>query len=582
MKSFFKYLFATILGLFIFSIIWVVIFFSIIGAAMSGSKEVKISDNSVFELKLEGILVERHKNDVISSFASEINSSVSEIALDDIMASIDKATDNDNIKGIYLHIGDFSASVASLQEIYKGLEKFKKTGRFIVAYADSYGNGTYYLSSIADKVYMNPSGTLALTGINISTVFFKDLLSKIGVEMQIFKVGTFKSAVEPFTQTSMSEANRLQLTTFINSIWTEITKTIARNRGISDTEVNLYADSGLFLDDAQTAVHHKLIDSLVYGSDMKEIIEKLVDKDYNTLTISDMKFVARNKEYSKNRIAIVYAVGEIDGSNKNDGIDSEDISEDLLDIADNDKIKAVVLRINSPGGSAYGSEQIWKAVSVVKSKKPIVVSMGDYAASGGYYIACNTDRIFAQPTTLTGSIGIFGIFPNIGGLTDKLGIKFDNVKTNKYSDFGATYRPMNTEERTILQRYINNGYELFTKRCAEGRNMNIDSLKAIAEGRIYSGTDAMRLGLVDEMGGLEEAITFAAKKANISDYTIKYYPSVKSLIEQISDIFSTSVEERIVKSQLGENYRLFRTIQRAQTQTTTGIKAIMPYSITVK
>lgn len=580
MKSFFKYLFATILGLFIFSIIWVVIFFGIIGAAMSGSKEVKISDNSVFELKLEGILVERHKNDVISSFASEINSSVSEIALDDIMASIDKATDNDNIKGIYLHIGDFSASVASLQEIYKGLEKFKKTGRFIVAYADSYGNGTYYLSSIADKVYMNPSGTLALTGINISTVFFKDLLSKIGVEMQIFKVGTFKSAVEPFTQTSMSEANRLQLTTFINSIWTEITKTIARNRGLSDTEVNLYADSGLFLDDAQTAVHHKLIDSLVYSSDMKEIIEKLVDKDYNTLTISDMKFVARNKEYSINRIAIVYAVGEIDGSNKNDGIDSEDISEDLLDIADNDKIKAVVLRINSPGGSAYGSEQIWKAVSVVKSKKPIVVSMGDYAASGGYYIACNTDRIFAQPTTLTGSIGIFGIFPNIGGLTDKLGIKFDNVKTNKYSDFGATYRPMNTEERAILQRYINNGYELFTKRCAEGRNMNIDSLKAIAEGRIYSGTDAMRLGLVDEMGGLEEAITFAAKKANISDYTIKYYPLVKSLIEQISDIFSTSVEERIVKSQLGENYRLFRTIQRAQT--TTGIKAIMPYSITVK
>ena len=580
MRSFFKYLFATILGLFIFSIIWVVIFFGIIGAAMSGSKEVKISDNSVFELKLEGILVERHKNDVISSFASEINSSVSEIALDDIMASIDKATDNDNIKGIYLHIGDFSASVASLQEIYKGLEKFKKTGRFIVAYADSYGNGTYYLSSIADKVYMNPSGTLALTGINISTVFFKDLLSKIGVELQIFKVGTFKSAVEPFTQTSMSEANRLQLTTFINSIWTEITKTIARNRGISDTEVNLYADSGLFLDDAQTAVQHKLIDSLVYSSDMKEIIEKLVDKDYNTLTINDMKLVARNKEYSKNRIAIVYAVGEIDGSNKNDGIDSEDISEDLLDIADNDKIKAVVLRINSPGGSAYGSEQIWKAVSVVKSKKPIVVSMGDYAASGGYYIACNTDRIFAQPTTLTGSIGIFGIFPNIGGLTDKLGIKFDNVKTNKYSDFGATYRPMNTEERAILQRYINNGYELFTKRCAEGRNMNIDSLKAIAEGRIYSGTDAMRLGLVDEMGGLEEAIAFAAKKANISNYTLKYYPSVKSLIEQISDIFSTSVEERIVKSQLGENYRLFRTIQRAQT--TTGIKAIMPYSITVK
>lgn len=579
MKSFLKHVFATIVGLFIFSILWVILFFAIVGVAMSGSGAVTVKDNSVFELNLEGVLVERSQEDLTNTLMTELNNGPKQIALDKIMESIDKAATNDKIKGIYIKVGNFNASFASLQEIYNGLKKFKESGKFIVAYSDYYGNGSYYLSSIADKVYMNPQGTLALTGINISSMFFKGLLDKVGIEMQIFKVGTFKSAVEPFTQTSMSDANRLQLNTYINSIWNEVVGIIAKNRGITSDDINNYANSGGFFGEAQATVNQKLIDSLVYQSDMKTILESLAGKDYNTLDLEDMSLVAKTEKRSKNRIAVVYAVGGIDDGSES-GIDSEKISEELLKLADDDKIKAVVLRVNSPGGSAFGSEQIWHSAGVVKAKKPLVVSMGDYAASGGYYIACNADRIFAQPTTLTGSIGIFGMFPNTKGLVDKIGIKFDNVKTNKFSNFGEIYRPMTDEEKVILQKYIEQGYDLFTKRCADGRGLSQDSIKAIAEGRIYSGIDAIRLGLVDELGGLNEAIAFAAQKANLEDYIIKQYPTVKTLMEQLSEAFSGSVQERFIKSQLGENYQIFEAIKKAQQ--TSDIQALMPYTLIVK
>lgn len=579
MKSFLKHVFATIVGLFIFSILWVILFFAIVGVAMSGSGAVTVKDNSVFELNLEGVLVERSQEDLTNTLMTELNNGPKQIALDKIMESIDKAATNDKIKGIYIKVGNFNASFASLQEIYNGLKKFKESGKFIVAYSDYYGNGSYYLSSIADKVYMNPQGTLALTGINISSMFFKGLLDKVGIEMQIFKVGTFKSAVEPFTQTSMSDANRLQLNTYINSIWNEVVGIIAKNRGITSDDINNYANSGGFFGEAQATVNQKLIDSLVYQSDMKAILESLAGKDYNTLDLEDMSLVAKTEKRSKNRIAVVYAVGGIDDGSES-GIDSEKISEELLKLADDDKIKAVVLRVNSPGGSAFGSEQIWHSAGVVKAKKPLVVSMGDYAASGGYYIACNADRIFAQPTTLTGSIGIFGMFPNTKGLVDKIGIKFDNVKTNKFSNFGEIYRPMTDEEKVILQKYIEQGYDLFTKRCADGRGLSQDSIKAIAEGRIYSGIDAIRLGLVDELGGLNEAIAFAAQKANLEDYIIKQYPTVKTLMEQLSEAFSGSVQERFIKSQLGENYQIFEAIKKAQQ--TSDIQALMPYTLIVK
>lgn len=580
MKNFLKQVLATILGLFIFSILWVILFFAMVGVAMSGSGAVTVKDNTVFELNLDGTLVERSHDDILNNLLVEIDNSEAEIALDEIMDGIDKATTNDNIKGIYVKVGNLTASSASIQEIYKGLQRFKETGKFIVVYADYYGNGSYFLSSIADKVYMNPQGMLALTGINVTSMFFKGLFDKIGIQMQIFKVGTFKSAVEPYTQTSMSEANRLQLSTFANSVWGEITGTIASNRGITVDEVNRYVDMGAFYGEPQEAVKYKLIDSLVYQGDMENILEALAGKDYNTLDLKDMALVTKTDKRSKNRIALVYAVGAIDDYSTNSGIDSEEISKELLKLADDDKIKAVVLRVNSPGGSAYGSEQIWHAVGEVKRQKPVVVSMGDYAASGGYYIACPADRIFAQPTTLTGSIGIFGMFPNTQGLMDKIGVTFDNVKTNKYSDLGAGYRPMTAEEKAIVQNYIERGYDLFTKRCADGRGISQDSIKAIAEGRIYSGIDALRIGLVDELGGINEAIAYAAQKAGLQDYSIKYYPAQKNAMEQLADIFSTSIEQRIIRSQLGGNYQIFEAIQKAQQQS--GIQAIMPYTLVVK
>lgn len=579
MKSFLKHVFATIVGLFIFSIIWVILFFAIVGVAMSGSGAVTVKDNTVFELNLKGVLVERSEEDFMNSLMTELNNAPTQIALDKIMEGIDKAATNDKIKGIYIKVDNFSASFASLQEIYGGLKKFKETGKFIVVYSDYYGNGSYYLSSIADKVYMNPQGTLALTGINISSMFFKGLLDKVGIEMQIFKVGTFKSAVEPFTQTSMSEANRLQLNTYINSIWSEVIDIVAKNRGITSDDINQYANSGGFLGEAQATVNQKFIDSLVYQSDMKTVLESLAGEGYNTLELKDMSLVAKTEKRSKNRIAVVYAIGGIDDGSKS-GIDSEKISKELLKLADDDKIKAVVLRVNSPGGSAFGSEQIWHSVGVVKAKKPLVVSMGDYAASGGYYISCQADRIFAQPTTLTGSIGIFGIFPNTKGLVDKIGLKFDNVKTNKFSNFGDMYRPMTDEEKAILQKYIEQGYNLFTKRCADGRGLSQDSIKAIAEGRIYSGIDALSLGLVDELGGLNEAIAFAAQKANLDSYSIKQYPATKTMMEQLTEAFSGSVQERFIKLQLGENYQIFEAIKKAQQ--TSYIQALMPYTLTVK
>ncbi|KGN78644.1 hypothetical protein HW49_08320 [Porphyromonadaceae bacterium COT-184 OH4590] len=579
MKSFLKHVFATIVGLFIFSIIWVILFFAIVGVAMSGSGAVTVKDNTVFELNLKGVLVERSEEDFMNSLMTELNNAPTQIALDKIMEGIDKAATNDKIKGIYIKVDNFSASFASLQEIYGGLKKFKETGKFIVVYSDYYGNGSYYLSSIADKVYMNPQGTLALTGINISSMFFKGLLDKVGIEMQIFKVGTFKSAVEPFTQTSMSEANRLQLNTYINSIWSEVIDIVAKNRGITSDDINQYANSGGFLGEAQATVNQKFIDSLVYQSDMKTVLESLAGEGYNTLELKDMSLVTKTEKRSKNRIAVVYAIGGIDDGSKS-GIDSEKISKELLKLADDDKIKAVVLRVNSPGGSAFGSEQIWHSVGVVKAKKPLVVSMGDYAASGGYYISCQADRIFAQPTTLTGSIGIFGIFPNTKGLVDKIGLKFDNVKTNKFSNFGDMYRPMTDEEKAILQKYIEQGYNLFTKRCADGRGLSQDSIKAIAEGRIYSGIDALSLGLVDELGGLNEAIAFAAQKANLDSYSIKQYPATKTMMEQLTEAFSGSVQERFIKLQLGENYQIFEAIKKAQQ--TSYIQALMPYTIIVK
>jgi protease-4 len=580
MKKFFKYVLATIVGLIIFATLQIILLFAVVGVmSTAGSSSVNVKPNTVFELKLKGQLVERSSDSFSSILISQLNKSQSTIALDDVLLSIQKASKDENIKGIYLEIGGFSASPASIQEIRKALEEFKTSGKFVVSYGDYYGNGTYYLASVSDKVYLNPQGSLMLTGLSASTIFYKGLLDKIGIKMQIFKVGTFKSAVEPFTATKMSDANRLQMSALIQSIWDNMTESIAQSRNISTADINSYVDSGSFLDAAQAALDAKLVDTLIYKNGVKKIMEQRIVKKYNTLNLSEMKRVVVNEKTSTDKIAVLYAVGGIDDGSGN-GIVSEKIAEALIKLSENDKIKAVVMRVNSPGGSAYGSEQIWNAAEVVRAKKPFVVSMGDYAASGGYYISCAADAIFAQPNTLTGSIGIFGMFPDMQGLYDKVGLAGDMVKTNKFSDMGDTFRPMTAEEKALFQKAIERGYELFTTRCANGRKMSIDSIKSIAEGRVYSGTDALKLGLVDSLGNLDDAIKFAAKQAKISSYSLRYFPEQEDFMAQIMEAFSTSVQKNVLKNSLGENYLLFDNLRKAQSMY--GIQALMPMEIVIK
>ena len=580
MKKFFKYVFATIVGLMIFGFLQILIFVGIIGA-MAGMSEtpVVVKEKSVFELNLKGVLIERSADDFSAKMLSTLNSSTEQIALNDILNGIKKAENNPNISGIYLKIGIFSASPASVQEIRKALEEFKKSGKFVVSYADVYGNGTYYLASVSDHVFLNPQGMVGLSGLNSTTMFFKNLLDKIGVKVQVFKVGTFKSAVEPFIDTKMSDANRLQMTELTSSIWNEMLQTISVSRNISVENINAFVDEGKFFDEAQSALNEGFIDSLIYESEIKNILENLTIKDYKSVSLSEIKRVVEKKNTAKDKIAVFYAVGEIDGSSKS-GIVSEKVAAELIKLADDKEVKAVVLRVNSPGGSAYGSEQIWHAVEVLRAaKKPVVVSMGDVAASGGYYISCSADAILAEPTTITGSIGIFGLLPDMQGLFGKIGLNFESVSTNKFSDLGNASRPMTDNEKILIQKMVERGYETFTKRCADGRNMSIEDIKKIAEGRVYSGIDAKKLGLVDELGTVQDAIRIAAEKAEMTDYQVADYPEPKPFMAQLMESFSTSMETKILKNRLGENYYYFENMQNIKNHF--GIRAFMPYQIFV-
>ncbi|MDR0829031.1 MAG: signal peptide peptidase SppA [Prevotellaceae bacterium] len=579
MKKFFKYVLATIVGLMIFGFLQIIMFFAVIGA-MAGMSDtpVVVKENSVFELNLKGELIERSQDDFAALMLSSLNPNVSQIALNDVLNGIDKAAKEPKISGIYLKISEFSASPASVQEIRKALEKFKESGKFIVAYADNYGNGTYYLASVADKVFINPQGMVALSGMSANTVFFKNLLDKIGVKVQVFKVGTFKSAVEPFITDKMSDANRLQMSALTSSLWNEMLSAISVSRNISVDNINRFSDEGKFFDEAQIALNEHFVDSLIYENEIKNILENLTVKDYKSVSLSEIKRVVEKPNKAKDEIAVFYAVGDIDGGSES-GIVSKKVAEELIKLADKEDIKAVVLRVNSPGGSAYGSEQIWHAVEVVRAKKPVVVSMGDYAASGGYYISCAADAIVAEPNTITGSIGIFGLFPDMKGLYGKIGLNFDGVKTNKFADLGDASRPMTDLEKNLVQKYVERGYELFTKRCADGRNMTVEEIKKLAEGRVYSGTDALKLGLVDTLGTLNDAIRIAAEKVAVTDYKTVDYPAKESFAEQIMKNLSTSIETKILQKRLGENYRYFQSIENAQKRF--GVQAFMPLEVVV-
>ncbi|SBW03629.1 Signal peptide peptidase SppA, 67K type [uncultured Dysgonomonas sp.] len=584
MKGFLKSLLASIVGCSIVIGIFIFIFILIIAAMSFGSSDkYNLKDNTVLTLKLEGTLSERVEP---NSFLDLIGQNTDlEIGLDDILSSIKKAKENDNIKGIYINAGAFAASNASLKEIRDQLADFKESGKFIIAYADVYSQGCYYLSSVADKVIMNPQGNLDLHGLSSSPTFYKGLLDKIGIEMQIFKVGTFKSAVEPFMLDKMSDANREQVTAYINDIWSTITSEISDSRKISVDKINQLTDSLQTFKLANTSVSDGLVDTLMYETEVKEYLKDLLKvekaKDVRMASIKDMTSVSFVKESnSKDVIAILYAEGSINNGSGKDGITDKRYVKEIEKLKDNDKVKAVVFRVNSPGGSAYASEQIWKAITDLKAKKPVVVSMGDYAASGGYYIACNASKIIAQPNTLTGSIGIFGMFPNFEGLTKKVGLSFDNVKTNKFADFGDATRPMRPEEKVILQQYIEHGYDLFLTRCSEGRNIPKDSLDHIAQGRVWTGNQALKIGLVDALGNIDTAIQEAAKLAKLDDYSLQDYPKKVDFLESLLSNQKEEFATRAMKEYLGKDYELFKTIKEIKEQDF--VQARMPYDISIR
>lgn len=590
MKGFIKTVFASALGFFvaliIVSILSVGIFAGMVASVSSSGFQLK--EKSFLHLKLEGLLKERTSSNPLMELLGLYNNDMPELGLDDILSAIKKAKENENIKGIYIDSKAFSSSSASLQAIRDALVDFKTSKKFIVAYADYYTQGAYYISTVADKLVLNPQGGLDLHGLSVSPTYYKGLLDKLGVEMQVFKVGAYKSAVEPFTSSKMSDPNREQLLGFINDIWGNIAADIAKSRKITVQQVNLAADKLPLLQSQDSIVSSKLVDALMYETDVKNYLRKLTGlekKDQlRAATITDLKDVELKSSLTKSmdKIAILYAEGEItSGSSTSDeGITNEKYVKEIEKLKDDENVKAVVFRVNSPGGSAYASEQIWKAITDLKAVKPVVVSMGDYAASGGYYISCNASKIVAEPTSLTGSIGIFGMFPNVEGLTQKLGLSFDNVKTNKLSDFGDITRPMREEEKVILQAYINRGYELFTKRCADGRKIPIAKLKEIAQGHIWSGTQALKLGLIDKLGGLDVAVKEAAVLAKTKDYSTAEYPEKSDFLTNLLSDKKEQLKVNLVKEYLGDDYQMVSLMKKVKNQDY--IQARLPYIISVR
>ncbi len=566
MKDFFKFTLATITGIIvsciILSFLSIMVFFSMMS---SSDSETQIQKNSIMMLDLNGTLLERCQENPLNEL---IGDKYNTYGLNDILTSIQKAKEIEDIKGIYIQATALNTGFASYKEIRDALLDFKESGKFIVAYADNYLQGLYYLSSVADKVLLNPQGMIEWRGLAASPLFYKELLDKIGVEMQIFKVGTYKSAVEPFISTEMSDANREQINAYLSSIWGQITSDVSESRNISVQSLNDIADQMIMLQSAEESVKCGLADTLIYKNDVRNYLKTImgIDKDdsMSVLGLKEMINVRKTvpKDKSGNIIAVYYAYGEIDGTSlpdyEEEGINSGKVIKDLRALKDDKNVKAVVLRVNSPGGSSYGSEQIWYAVSELKKEKPVIVSMGDYAASGGYYISCNANAIVAEPTTLTGSIGIFGIVPNAKGLTEKIGIDFDVVKTNQYSDFGTLTRPMNDGEKNLMQINVNRGYDLFLTRCSDGRNISKEELDKIAQGRVWTGSKAKELGLVDELGGIDKALEIAIDKAGVDAYTIISYPGKKSIFEIFMNTTPDNyIKKRMLKSTMGDFYQVF-------------------------
>lgn len=588
MKEFFKYLFASMLGFFLSMVIIFIIFFVIIVGAISSidsDKTVTVSNNSVLFLNLDQPITERTPKNPFGNLPIVGGDEKDGIGLNDLLKSIQRAKTDDNIKCIYLNVSSPNAGFATMREVRNALIDFKKSHKKIIAYSEVYTQGAYYLASSADKIYLNPEGALEFKGFSSELTFFKGTLEKVGVEMQIIRVGNYKSAVEPFILDKMSDYNRKQVTAYVGGLYNTFLTDIAKSRDIHKDSLYKIADD-FRVRQPQDAVNFKMVDALKYKDQILEELKGLSGrtKDENVRTVSINDYAKNNKDSGsgKDKVAVIYANGEISGGEGNDNqIGSERISRAIRKARLDDDIKAVVIRVNSPGGSALASDVIWREIVLTKKEKPVIASFGDVAASGGYYIGCAADSIFVQPNTITGSIGVFGIIPNFQNLmTNKLGITFDGVKTGKYADIMATNRPMTEGERFIIQNELNRIYNGFVSRVADGRKKSKAYIDSIGGGHVWIGTDAVQIGLADRIGSFNDAIKAAAKKAKIKDYKVVEYPDVVDPLKSLMDESTDRIKTYYTKQELGENYFLYEQMKKVIASS--GIQARMPFEAVIK
>jgi len=589
MKEFFKMMFASMLGFFLACAVVSIIFIGIIASALSFAKKqvVTVPEKTILQLTLDQPINDRASDNPLTYIGLDKNFS-KPMGLTEILESLRKAKSDDKISGIYLDLDEVPASIATIEEIRNSLLDFKKSGKFIISYSEGYSQKAYYLASVSDKIYLNPASSMQFKGLSGQVMFFKGLLEKLDVEPQIIRHGKFKSAVEPFILDKMSEPSKEQTRTFVTAIWNHMLDGISLSRKVSATELTAIADNHK-IQKPEDAVDNKLVDKLLYKDQLIDELKTRVGaknvKDISLMKLSkymDAPSIDKNDGQAKDRIAVIYAQGNIiSGEGDEESIGSERISKAIRKARIDDKVKAIVFRVNSPGGSALASDVIWREVELAKKVKPVVVSMGDLAASGGYYISCAATKIFASPNTLTGSIGVFGIVPNMQKFfNNNLGITFDEVKTNPYADYIPTMRPMTEAEKNFLTTDIENIYSTFLKHVSEGRKMDVASVDSIGQGRVWSGVDAKRIGLIDEFGGLQAAIDEAAKLAKIEKYRLIKLPEQKDTMTQIIEALNGDPSSAMLKNQLGMAYPYLKYLQSMSRME--GVQALMPFDLNIQ
>ncbi len=594
MKQFFKFMFASMLGFSLTIFLVVVFFIASISALVAGAenKEApKIAQNSVLHIQFENAIQDRPSNNPFENIDFNTFENKTPLSLKNILDNIKKAKSNDDIKGIYLDIASLQANMANIEEIRNELIDFKESGKFIVSYSENFGQSEYYLSSVADEIYLNPAGEMTFKGLSAQVMFFKDMLGRLDIDMQVIRHGKFKSAIEPFIREDMSDANREQVSTLVNTLWNHMTNQISSARNISVEELNTIADE-LLIRSAIDAKQYQLVDDLLYEDEVLAALKMKVgieeDETLKTIALKKLNKVkdskiegSKLKINSKNRIAVIFAEGEIVSGESRDGVmGSETVANAIKDARLDSKIKAIVLRVNSPGGSALASDVMWREVMLAKAEKPVIVSMGGVAASGGYYISCAADKIFAEASTITGSIGVFGLIPNMKGMfNNKLGINIDRVNTNTFSDGLTPFRPLEVKEREALKSMIETIYSDFTQKVADGRGMTQANVDSIGQGRVWTGINAKEIGLVDEIGGLNDAIEFAVETTGVEDYRLQELPTQEDPFEKMMKEFSTEVKYKILGEDLGKAEHYYRNIKSVIS--TRGVYTRLPVDIII-